>query len=61
MWVCQPKSAMDLSVTEEEVQAEAERAYLEDDSPKPDIPQDLQERFNKIDRKSTRLNSSHSV
>lgn len=35
-------------VTEEEVQAEAERAYLEDDSQKPDIPQDLQERFNKI-------------
>ena len=34
--------------TEEEVQAEAERAYLEDDSQKPDIPQDLQERFNKI-------------
>ncbi len=36
------------AVTEEEVQAEAERAYLQDDNDRPEIPQDLQERFNKI-------------
>ena len=36
------------AVNEEEVQAEAERAYLQDDSIKPEIPHDLQERFNKI-------------
>lgn len=36
------------AINEEEVQAEAERAYLQDDSQKPEIPQDLQERFNKI-------------
>jgi len=36
------------AVNEEEVQAEAERAYLQDDNDKPEIPQDLQERFNKI-------------
>ena len=35
-------------ITEEQVQAEAERAYLQDDSQKPEIPADLQERFNKI-------------
>ena len=36
------------AITEEQVQAEAERAYLQDDSQKPEIPADLQERFNKI-------------
>ena len=36
------------AVNEEEVQAEAERAYLQDDNDKPEIPHDLQERFNKI-------------
>ena len=36
------------AINEEEVQAEAERAYLQDDSQKPEIPQDLQERFNQI-------------
>ena len=36
------------AITEEQVQAEAERAYLQDDNDKPEIPQDLQERFNKI-------------
>ena len=36
------------AITEEEVQSETERAYLEDDSQKPEIPADLQERFNKI-------------
>ena len=34
--------------TEEVVQAEAERAYLNDDSIKPEIPQDLKDRFNEI-------------
>ena len=34
--------------TEEVVQAEAERAYLNDDSIKPGIPHDLEERFNEI-------------
>ena len=34
--------------TEEVVQAEAERAYLNDDSIKPGIPYDLEERFNEI-------------
>lgn len=36
------------AVNEEEVQAEAERAYLQDDNDIPEIPRDLQERFNKI-------------
>ncbi len=36
------------AVTEEEVQAEAERAYLSDDSIKPDIPLDLEEKFRQI-------------
>ena len=34
--------------TEEVVQAEAERAYLNDDSIKPEIPQDLYDRFHEI-------------
>lgn len=36
------------AVTEEEVQAEAERAYLQDDSLKPEIPQELEEKFQEI-------------
>ena len=36
------------AITEEQVQAETERAYLQDDNDKPEIPRDLQERFNKI-------------
>lgn len=36
------------AITEEQVQADAERAYLQDDNDKPEIPHDLQERFNKI-------------
>ena len=36
------------AVTEEEVQAEAERAYLQDDSIRPEIPEDLWERFHEI-------------
>ena len=36
------------AITEEQVQAETERAYLQDDNDKPEIPHDLQERFNKI-------------
>ena len=36
------------AVTEEEVQAEAERAYLQDDSIKPEIPSDLEEKFQEI-------------
>ena len=36
------------AVTEEEVQAEAERAYLQDDSIKPEIPQELEEKFREI-------------
>ena len=36
------------AVTEEVVQAEAERAYLQDDSIRPEIPQDLEEKFHEI-------------
>ena len=36
------------AVNEEEVQAEAERAYLQDDSIKPEIPQNLEEKFGEI-------------
>ena len=36
------------AVTEEEVQAEAERAYLQDDSIKPEIPSELEEKFQEI-------------
>lgn len=36
------------AVTEEEVQAEAERAYLQDDTIKPEIPSDLEEKFQEI-------------
>ena len=36
------------AVTEEEVQAEAERAYLQDDSIRPEIPEELWERFHEI-------------
>ena len=36
------------AVTEEVVQAEAERAYLQDDTIVPDIPQDLSDRFQEI-------------
>ena len=38
----------DAITTEEVVQAEAERAYLQDDSIKPEIPQDLEEKFHEI-------------
>ena len=36
------------AVNEEEVQAEVERAYLQDDSIKPEIPQNLEEKFGEI-------------
>ena len=36
------------AITEEEVQVEAERAYLQDDSQKPEIPSDLEEKFQEI-------------
>jgi hypothetical protein len=36
------------AITEEVVQAEAERAYLQDDSIRPEIPQDLEEKFHEI-------------
>ena len=36
------------AVTEEEVQAEAERAYLQDDSIRPEIPKELEEKFQEI-------------
>ena len=36
------------AVTEEEVQAEAERAYLQDDTIKPEIPSELEEKFQEI-------------
>ena len=36
------------AITEEVVPVEDERAYLQDDSIKPEIPQDLYERFQEI-------------